>query len=71
MHYLPSSCAEVKNAWSYTFMPPYVFMAWCMVKHRDKFAFTLPKSLKTYLYNVPNFLFKSTVEFIKQVTSRN
>jgi hypothetical protein len=21
-------------------IPPYVFMAWCLVKHRDKFTFT-------------------------------
>jgi hypothetical protein len=32
----PPSSAEVKNAWSYTFTPPYVFMKWCLVKHRDK-----------------------------------
>jgi len=29
---LPS--AEVKNAWSYTSTSQYVFMAWCLVKHR-------------------------------------
>jgi len=33
-HSLPYS-AKVKNAWSYTFTPQYVFMAWCLVKHRD------------------------------------
>jgi hypothetical protein len=31
---LPSS-AEVKNAWSYTSTPQYVFMEWCLVKHRN------------------------------------
>jgi hypothetical protein len=31
---------EVKNAWRYTSTPPYVFRAWCLVKHRDNF--TLP-----------------------------
>jgi hypothetical protein len=30
----PLSCAEVKNAWSYTFTHPYVFMAWCLVKYK-------------------------------------
>jgi len=30
----PPSSAEVKNAWSYTSTPPYVFMAWCLVKYR-------------------------------------
>jgi hypothetical protein len=28
----PPSSAEVKNAWSYTSTPQYVFMAWCLVK---------------------------------------
>jgi hypothetical protein len=36
----PPSSAKV-NAWSYTSTPPYVFMAWCLVKHRDNFTFTL------------------------------
>jgi hypothetical protein len=34
----PPCSAEVKNAWSYTFTPPYVFMAWNFVKQRDNFA---------------------------------
>jgi hypothetical protein len=36
--HLPTSSAEVKNAWSYTSAPQYVFMAWCLVKHRDNFT---------------------------------
>jgi hypothetical protein len=36
----PPCSAEVKNAWSYTPTPQYIFMAWCLVKHRD-FTFTL------------------------------
>jgi hypothetical protein len=32
----PSSGAEV-NAWSIPPLPHYVFMAWCLVKHRDSF----------------------------------
>jgi hypothetical protein len=32
-HSLPSS-AKVKNSWSYIFTLQYVFMAWCLVKHR-------------------------------------
>jgi hypothetical protein len=36
----PTSSAEVKNAWSYTSTPLYVFMAWCLVKHRDNCTFT-------------------------------
>jgi len=30
--------SEVKNAWSYTSTPQYVFLAWCLVKHRDNFT---------------------------------
>jgi hypothetical protein len=37
--YAPSS-SEVKNSWSYTFNPQYVFMAWCLIKHRGNFTFT-------------------------------
>jgi hypothetical protein len=36
----PPSSAEV-NVWSYTSTPLYAFMAWCLVKHRDNFTFTL------------------------------
>jgi hypothetical protein len=31
----PPSSPEAKNAWKYTSTPQYVFMAWCLVKHRD------------------------------------
>jgi hypothetical protein len=34
----PPSSAEVKNAWSYTSTPQYVFMTWYLVKHRDNFT---------------------------------
>jgi hypothetical protein len=34
--HLPPSSATVKNAWSYASLQ-YVFMAWCLVKHRDKY----------------------------------
>jgi hypothetical protein len=37
LHIVPRS----ENAWSYTFTPQYVFMAWCLVKHRDNFTFYL------------------------------
>jgi hypothetical protein len=48
----PPSKAEVRNEWSYNSTPPYVFMAWCLikqrihfhgvafVKHRENFTFT-------------------------------
>jgi hypothetical protein len=44
----PPSSAEVQNVWSYTSTPQYIFMAWCLVKHRDNF--TLPQIL-TWLQN--------------------
>jgi hypothetical protein len=37
----PPSSAEIKNAWSYTSTPQYVFMAWCLVKHKDNFTFLI------------------------------
>jgi hypothetical protein len=36
----PPTSAEVKNAWNYTSTPQYVFMVWCLVKHRDFTFFT-------------------------------
>jgi len=36
-HSSPSS-AEVENMWSYTSTPPYVCMAWCLVKQREDFT---------------------------------
>jgi len=35
----PPSSAEFKNGWLYTYIPHYVFMAWCSVKHRDNFTY--------------------------------
>jgi len=37
----PPSGAEVKNAWSYISTRQYVFMPWCLVKHRDNFYFQI------------------------------
>jgi hypothetical protein len=36
----PPASSKVKNACSYTSTPQYIFMAWCLVKHRDNFTFT-------------------------------
>jgi hypothetical protein len=30
-------CAGVKNAWIYTSFPPYVFIVWYLIEHRDIF----------------------------------
>jgi hypothetical protein len=34
-------CAKVKNVWSYTYTSPYVVMTWGVIKHRDRFTFTI------------------------------
>jgi len=47
-HPLPSS-AEVNNAWSYISTPQYVLMAWCLIKHKDEFTFTLPPEISPVL----------------------
>jgi hypothetical protein len=41
----PPSSAEDKNGWSYNSISLYFFMAWCLIKHRDKFT---PYNTKTY-----------------------
>jgi hypothetical protein len=35
-HSSPST-AEVKNMWNYKFMPPYIFIARCLIKYVDNF----------------------------------
>jgi hypothetical protein len=40
-YHSPPSSAVVKNAWSYTSTPQYVFMAWRLVKHRDNFPIVI------------------------------
>jgi hypothetical protein len=44
--YSPPSSAEVKNAWSYTSIPHYVFMSSCLVKHRDMFTFNFTFTIR-------------------------
>jgi hypothetical protein len=39
-HHSPSFSAVVKNAWSYTSIPPYIFIAWWLIKLRDNFVVT-------------------------------
>jgi hypothetical protein len=67
----PASSAEVKNAWSYTSTPQYVFVAWCLVKHRQLYlylyvaSFNIRVKLADYrnpcqLKCVNNFLYKTS-----------
>jgi hypothetical protein len=37
----PPSISKVENTWSYTSTHLYVFMTWCLVKHKDNFTFYL------------------------------
>lgn len=46
---LPPSNAEV-NAWNYTPISPYIFLALCLVKHRNKFTFALQKLINFARY---------------------
>jgi len=32
--YSPPSSAYVKNVWSHAPIRPYVFVSWCLIKHR-------------------------------------
>jgi hypothetical protein len=45
VNHSPSSSAKIKNVWSYTFTPPYVCMAWCLVKYQGRIYFYLYCSL--------------------------
>jgi len=45
----PPSITEVKNAWSYTSVPPYVLMAWYLVKHRDNSTFTERTRMRVWI----------------------
>jgi hypothetical protein len=36
----PPFSAKVKNTWSYTSTPPCVLLSRCLIKHREKFAFS-------------------------------
>jgi hypothetical protein len=35
----PSFSVKVRNVWSHTYTVPYVFMAWCLSKHRGNCSF--------------------------------
>jgi hypothetical protein len=45
----PLSSDEVKYAWNYTSISPSVFMAWCLIKYRDYFTFTIPNTFQKVL----------------------
>jgi len=42
----PLSSAKLKNAWSCTCTPQFVFVAWYLVKHRGNFACSFPPRME-------------------------
>jgi len=45
----PPSSSEVKNEWSLPPLRQHIFMACCLVKHRDNFTFTFTSSPQVFL----------------------
>jgi hypothetical protein len=58
--------------WRYTSTPQYVFMAWCLVKHRDNFTFTF-RSVSFYITTFDKVGYRSECSGYIQlpVNSRN
>jgi hypothetical protein len=60
----PSSSVEVKNAWSYNPTSIYVFMAWCLIKHSEKFTLILPSTSQSSSYS---YVFSASSKCLKIV----
>jgi hypothetical protein len=41
----PPSSTKVRNWWSYTFTPPYIFLVWCLIKPKNNLTFTFEVKL--------------------------
>jgi len=50
-YHLPPSSAKAENEWGYTSSPPYIFMAWCLVKHKDNFTFYITGKITFSYFN--------------------
>jgi hypothetical protein len=46
----PPSNAEVRKAWSYTFIPPYTFMMWCLIIYYHELIIKHRDNLTIYIY---------------------
>jgi hypothetical protein len=42
------SNAEVKNTWIYTFTPPHIPMAWCLISHKNILPLPFPFTYISY-----------------------
>jgi hypothetical protein len=56
--------AVVKNMWSYTSIPQWVYMAQYLVKHRDNFTFTFVVPLATGSVHI-----ESSISYEQNVTA--
>jgi hypothetical protein len=67
----PPSSAEVKNALSYTSTSQYVFLAWCLVKHRENFIFLLYILHFINFYKISYLLFTTKCVNIREYELRH
>jgi hypothetical protein len=59
----PPSSAEVKNAWRYTSIPQYAFMAWCSVKAQDLYFYLYVYiSVISKVTTLPNINLSSNID---------
>jgi hypothetical protein len=58
-HSSPAS-TQVKKTWVYTSTPPYVFKAYCLIKHRDNFTFKIEAYIPVLavFHNILQYLFQ-------------
>jgi hypothetical protein len=76
----PPSSAEVKNTWGCAFTHPYVFIRWCLVKHRNNSEFfsseqnlksvVVPSKLRVQLYVTWSGLYPDYMN-LEEVHSKN
>jgi hypothetical protein len=50
--YSPPSTFKFKNAWSYTSIHPYIFIAQCLIKHQTTFTFYLQQPVNIPVVSV-------------------
>jgi hypothetical protein len=61
----PTPSTEVKNAWCYTSTHQYIFMEWCVVKHRDNFTLSL-LTIHHLVLLPPEEFWRSRAMFIRE-----
>jgi hypothetical protein len=47
-----------KKAWSYTSIPQYIFLAWCLVKHRATLPYLTLEEVSAFNYPGSNVCYK-------------